>query len=42
VDDALMNRRKIIGIAGGTASGKSTLADVLFIESGALNSVILK
>jgi len=42
VDDAFMNRRKIIGIAGGTASGKSTLADVLFIESGAFNSVILK
>ena len=37
-----MNRRKIIGIAGGTASGKSTLADVLFAESGVENSVILK
>jgi uridine kinase len=37
-----MNRRKIIGIAGGTASGKSTLADVLFAESGVQNSVILK
>jgi uridine kinase len=37
-----MNRRKIIGIAGGTASGKTTLADVLFAESGVENSVILK
>lgn len=38
----MINRRKIIGIAGGTASGKSTLADVLFAESGVENSVILK
>jgi uridine kinase len=34
--------RIIIGIAGGTASGKTTLSDVLHRESGLNNSVILK
>ena len=34
--------RIIIGIAGGTASGKTTLSDVLHRESGKNNSVILK
>lgn len=34
--------RIIIGIAGGTASGKTTLSDVLHRESGPNNSVILK
>jgi uridine kinase len=34
--------RIIIGIAGGTASGKTTLSNVLHRESGLNNSVILK
>lgn len=34
--------RIIIGIAGGTASGKTTLADVLVSESGQNNAVILR
>jgi uridine kinase len=34
--------RIIIGIAGGTASGKTTLSDVLHRESGQQNSVIIK
>lgn len=34
--------RIIIGIAGGTASGKTTLADVLVTESGKANAVIVR
>jgi uridine kinase len=34
--------RIIIGIAGGTASGKTTLSDVLYRESGPNNSVMIK
>ena len=34
--------RIIIGIAGGTASGKTTLADVLLSESGKGNAVIIR
>lgn len=34
--------RIIIGIAGGTASGKTTLADVLVTESGKDNAVIVR
>jgi uridine kinase len=34
--------RMIIGIAGGTASGKTTLADVLVTESGNENAVIVR
>lgn len=34
--------RRIIGIAGGTASGKTTLADVLVTQSGKGNAVIVR
>ncbi|MGA0875420.1 MAG: uridine kinase [Bacilli bacterium] len=34
--------RTIIGIAGGTASGKTTLADVLLTQSGEGNAVIVR
>ncbi len=34
--------RIIIGIAGGTASGKTTLADILLSESGKGNAVIIR
>jgi uridine kinase len=37
-----MAARIIIGIAGGTASGKTTLADVLVSESGPGHTVILR
>lgn len=34
--------RIIIGIAGGTASGKTTLADILVTESGKANALIVR
>ena len=34
--------RIIIGIAGGTASGKTTLADILVTDSGKHNAIILR
>jgi uridine kinase len=34
--------RIIIGIAGGTASGKTTLADILVTDSGKDNAIILR
>jgi uridine kinase len=37
-----MKHRMVIGIAGGTASGKTTLAEVLYRESGHDNSVIVR
>ena len=34
--------RIMIGIAGGTASGKTTLADILVTDSGKDNAIILR